>query len=107
MPPRFIARQLSCPTGFFGGVMGLLMNRHNAKMNRFAVRKLELMPTDRVLEIGFWRGCQPTLSDCWRRVRRRRRSVASNRQASESTVCRSRISESRRLSRGQCGGTPL
>ena len=40
MPPRFIARQLSCPTGLFGGVMGLLMNRHNAKMNRFAVRKL-------------------------------------------------------------------
>ena len=56
MPPRFIARQLSCPTGFFGRVMGLLMNRHNATMNGFAVRQLELTPTDRVLEIGFGGG---------------------------------------------------
>ena len=55
-PPRFIARQLSCPTGLFGGIMGLLMNRHNAKMNRFAVRQLELKTTDRVLEIGFGGG---------------------------------------------------
>lgn len=56
MPPRFIARQLSCPTGFFGGIMGLLMNQHNAKMNGFAVRQLQLAPTDRVLEIGFGGG---------------------------------------------------
>ena len=56
MPPRFIARQLSCPTGFLGRIMGLLMNRHNAKMNGFAVRLLELKPADRVLEIGFGGG---------------------------------------------------
>lgn len=55
-PPRFIARQLSCPTGFFGGIMALLMNRHNSKTNRFAVRQLELTPADRVLEIGFGGG---------------------------------------------------
>jgi len=32
------------------------MNRHNAKMNAFAVRQLELKPSDRVLEIGFGGG---------------------------------------------------
>ena len=30
MPPRFIARQLSHPTGFVGRIVGRLMNRHNA-----------------------------------------------------------------------------
>jgi protein-L-isoaspartate O-methyltransferase len=30
-----------------------MMNRGIAKMNAFAVRQLELAPTDRVLEIGF------------------------------------------------------
>jgi len=32
------------------------MNRHNAKMNAFAVEQLALTPTDRVLEIGFGGG---------------------------------------------------
>jgi arsenite methyltransferase len=32
------------------------MNRHNSKMNAFAVEQLELRPTDRVLEIGFGGG---------------------------------------------------
>ena len=36
--------------------MGRLMNRHNAKMNAFAVEQLELKPSDRVLEIGFGGG---------------------------------------------------
>ena len=36
--------------------MGLLMNRHNAKLNGFAIRLLELKPADRVLEIGFGGG---------------------------------------------------
>jgi arsenite methyltransferase len=36
--------------------MGRLMNRHNAKLNAFAVRQLELTSTDRVLEIGFGGG---------------------------------------------------
>lgn len=56
MPPRFIAQQLSHPAGFFGRIMGRLMNRHNAKLNAFAVRQLELTPSDRVLEIGFGGG---------------------------------------------------
>jgi arsenite methyltransferase len=56
MPPRFIARQLSRPTGFFGRIMGRLMNRHNAKLNDYAVRQLDLTPSDRILEIGFGGG---------------------------------------------------
>jgi arsenite methyltransferase len=56
MPPRFIARQLSHPTGFFGRIMGRLMNMHNAKLNSYAVRQLELRPSDRILEIGFGGG---------------------------------------------------
>ena len=56
MPPRFIARQLAHPTGFVGRIMGRLMNRHNAKLNAFAVHQLELTPSDRVLEIGFGGG---------------------------------------------------
>ena len=56
MPPRFIARQLSHPTGFVGRIMGLLMNRLNAKLNAFVLRQLDLAPSDRVLEIGFGGG---------------------------------------------------
>jgi arsenite methyltransferase len=36
--------------------MGRLMNRHNAQLNAFAVRQLDLTPSDRVLEIGFGGG---------------------------------------------------
>ena len=36
--------------------MGWLMNRHNARMNAFAVQQLDLCPCDRVLEIGFGGG---------------------------------------------------
>jgi arsenite methyltransferase len=54
--PRFIARQLSCPTGLLGRVIARLMNRYNSKMNAFAVEQLELRPADRVLEIGFGGG---------------------------------------------------
>lgn len=39
-----------------GAVIRFLMNRHNVKMNAFAVRQLELQPTDHVLEIGFGGG---------------------------------------------------
>lgn len=56
MPPRFIARQLSCPTGILGRFVGLLMNRHNARMNAFAVQQLQLAPSDRLLEVGFGGG---------------------------------------------------
>lgn len=56
MAPRFIARQLSHPEGFAGRFVGFLMNRHNAKMNAFALRVLDPWPSDRVLEIGFGGG---------------------------------------------------
>ncbi len=56
MTPRFVARQLSRPTGFLGRLMGRLMNRMNARMNAFAVRQLDLTSSDRVLEIGFGGG---------------------------------------------------
>jgi ubiquinone/menaquinone biosynthesis C-methylase UbiE len=56
MTPRFIARQLSRPTGVLGILIGRLMNRHNANMNAFAVLALEAGPADRVLEIGFGGG---------------------------------------------------
>jgi arsenite methyltransferase len=56
MAPRFIARQLSHPTGFGGRIIRFLMNRRNAGMNAYAVQQLELTPSDRVLEIGFGGG---------------------------------------------------
>jgi arsenite methyltransferase len=54
--PRVLARQLSRPTGILGALVRRLMNRGNARMNAFAVRQLDLAPTDRVLEIGFGGG---------------------------------------------------
>ena len=64
MPPRFVSRQLSQPMGFFGRVIGRLMNRHNARINAYAVRELGLQPTDRVLEVGFGGGAAlPALLD--------------------------------------------
>lgn len=56
MPPRFVARQLSHPTGFIGRLIMGEMNRRNAKMNAFALAQLALAPADRVLEIGFGGG---------------------------------------------------
>src|SRR4051794_17574854 len=56
MAPRFIARQLAHPKGLGGRVIGRLMNWHNADMNAFAMRLLELTAADRVLEIGFGGG---------------------------------------------------
>jgi arsenite methyltransferase len=56
MAPRFIAKQLSRPRGPLGVVIRHLMNRHNARMNAFAVEQLQLEPSDRVLEIGFGGG---------------------------------------------------
>lgn len=53
---RFIAKQLAHPKGSMGAVIRFLMNRHNARMNTFALRQLQLEPTDHVLEIGFGGG---------------------------------------------------
>src|SRR4029078_5356668 len=56
MAPRFIAERVCRPTGVIGIVIRHLMNRHNARMNAFAVGQLQLAPSDRVLEIGFGGG---------------------------------------------------
>jgi SAM-dependent methyltransferase len=64
MAPRFIAKQLSRPSGFMGAVIRHLMNRDNARMNAFAVKQLQFGPSDRVLEIGFGGGVTlPALLD--------------------------------------------
>jgi SAM-dependent methyltransferase len=56
MAPRIVAKQLAHPRGLLGRLIAHLMNRHNANMNAFAVRQLELTDADRVLEIGFGGG---------------------------------------------------
>src|SRR5262249_56282552 len=56
MPPLIVPGLFSHPRGFFGGLIGFLMNRHNARMNAFAVKQLSLRPDDHVLEIGFGGG---------------------------------------------------
>ncbi|MFC3077936.1 class I SAM-dependent methyltransferase [Phenylobacterium terrae] len=56
MAPRFVARQLSRPTGLGGRIIRSLMNRGNASLNSYAVEQLRLSADDRVLEIGFGGG---------------------------------------------------
>ncbi len=56
MPPHFIARQLSRPTGLLGKLVVAVMNRYNAKVNAYALEMLHLTSSDRVLEIGFGGG---------------------------------------------------
>lgn len=61
-PPRPLSRRLSRSTGVLGDFVRRTVNRGNAKMNAFAVQKLGLEPTNRVLEIGFGGGLTlPTL----------------------------------------------
>lgn len=56
MAPRFVAKQLSRPSGLGGVVVRFLMNRGNVRLNSFAVSKMALTSNDRVLEIGFGGG---------------------------------------------------
>jgi arsenite methyltransferase len=56
MAPRFVARQLSHPSGILGVVFRHLMNRTNARLNAFALAKLAASPGDRVVEVGFGGG---------------------------------------------------
>lgn len=51
-----LGRQLSEPTGFWGLVLGRLMNKNNYPMYLDAYRLLEFEKGDRVLEIGFGNG---------------------------------------------------
>jgi ubiquinone/menaquinone biosynthesis C-methylase UbiE len=56
MAPRFVARQLSHPTGLLGVFFRHLMNRTNARMNASALTELAASRGDRVLEVGFGGG---------------------------------------------------
>lgn len=44
------------PHGFWGGVRGWFMDRRNARAQSSALVRLDVQPTDRVLEIGFGTG---------------------------------------------------
>jgi ubiquinone/menaquinone biosynthesis C-methylase UbiE len=53
----FIAGQVRKPSGLFGRhVVSRILNRGNAAMNELTLRLLELVPDDRVLEVGFGGG---------------------------------------------------
>lgn len=64
MALRSVAKQLAKPTGIAGKLIRFLMNRGNARLNRFAIDQLAVKSSDRVLEIGFGGGVtlQPLLS---------------------------------------------
>ena len=53
MAPRFIAKQLSWPSGIGGWLIRAGMNRGNARLNHYAFDQLDLNPEDRLIEIGF------------------------------------------------------
>ncbi len=53
---KFIARQLSSPTGLWAGLVGRLWNRRNAALNDTVLGLLALKSTDRVLDVGFGGG---------------------------------------------------
>lgn len=56
MASRFVARQLSRPSGVAGWLTRVLMNRGNAGLNSFALEQLALASDDHVLEVGFGGG---------------------------------------------------
>jgi ubiquinone/menaquinone biosynthesis C-methylase UbiE len=56
-PKKFLAAQLRQPSGLFGKLMMAdFLDRHNEKMNHFALEQLDIQPTDLVLDIGFGGG---------------------------------------------------
>ena len=57
MSKKFLAAQLCQPSGLFGKLMMAdVLNKHNEKMNHFAVERLDIQATDKVLDIGFGGG---------------------------------------------------
>ena len=53
----FLAGQCRKPSGFFGRLLvGRLLSRGNAPMNELTKQLLDLVPDDRVLEVGFGGG---------------------------------------------------
>ena len=53
---ELMAKQLSCPNGFFGRLVGMMMNKGNDDMYRFTLERLSLTAQDNILEIGFGNG---------------------------------------------------
>ena len=54
---KFFARQLGKPTGLFGRLyMKQFLNTGNQRSNELALKHLQMLPSDRVLEIGFGGG---------------------------------------------------
>lgn len=49
---RFLARQLSNPTGFAGRLVGQMMKRANREPTRLAVQALAIQPGESVLDLG-------------------------------------------------------
>ncbi|QKD03511.1 class I SAM-dependent methyltransferase [Mesorhizobium loti] len=56
MAPRFLAKQLSWPSGVGGWLVRAGMNRGNARLNSFAIDQLQLVSEDRAVEVGFGGG---------------------------------------------------
>jgi ubiquinone/menaquinone biosynthesis C-methylase UbiE len=54
--PEFIAKQSRCPTGLLGWLIGCIMEAETSAENDAALERLDLKPTDRVLEVGFGPG---------------------------------------------------
>jgi ubiquinone/menaquinone biosynthesis C-methylase UbiE len=53
---RFVAEQLSNPSGIVGNLVAFLWNRRNASLNDVVFDSLALNSTDRILEVGFGGG---------------------------------------------------
>jgi SAM-dependent methyltransferase len=53
---ELLANQLRHPAGFFGWLVGIMMNKGNESMNRVTLARLALKAQDTVLEIGFGNG---------------------------------------------------
>jgi ubiquinone/menaquinone biosynthesis C-methylase UbiE len=53
---ELLANQLRRPNGFFGRLVGIMMNKGNDYMNRVTLERLSLNAEDTVLEIGFGNG---------------------------------------------------
>ena len=51
-----VAKQLSRPTGFWGKLIGIGMKHGNRSLNEWTIEQLNLIPSDRVLEVGFGPG---------------------------------------------------
>jgi ubiquinone/menaquinone biosynthesis C-methylase UbiE len=53
---KLLAKQLSKPDGWIGRFVAVLMNSINDEMNRLTIERLQLQPSDNILEIGFGNG---------------------------------------------------